>query len=70
MHKIQAMAKNVGAKSKALSKKVVSVGSDYIANRVMLKPSLDRWAGERADKTRTQVIRRRESRANDKAMGY
>lgn len=63
MHKISAMAK-------ALKNKTADKGGNFIAHRLMLKPNLDIARGERADKQRHQIIRRRESRQNDKAMGY
>jgi hypothetical protein len=58
---------------KAIKKKVGKVidkGGDFIANRIMLQPSIDRAKGARADRMRSKIIQRRESRANDKAMGY
>lgn len=59
--------------TKALKRKVgrvIDTGSNLIANRAMLRPSMDKARGEMADKKRTMITRNRESRANDKAMGY
>lgn len=59
--------------TKALTKKVGNVvdrGGSFIAKKVMLQPSLDVARGKMADKQRMNIIRKRESRQNDKAMGY
>lgn len=50
--------------------KLIDTGSDIIANKVMLQPSIDAGKGKLADKKRTNIIRARESRVNDKKMGY
>jgi len=39
-------------KIKGVGKKVADIGGDYIANRVMLRPGLDRMRGEDADAKR------------------
>lgn len=53
-----------------LGKKIADKGGDFMATRIMLQPSIDHDRGVRADEQRHEVLRRRESRANDKAMGY
>lgn len=49
--------------------KIVNAGGDYIANRVMLKPGLDRMRGQEADEKRMQLIRNRERRLNSRMFG-
>lgn len=54
---------------KALKKKVGSVvdkGGNFIANKVMLQPSLDRMKGGMADSRRQKVLANRSARK----MGY
>lgn len=58
------------AASVEFAKKVVGAGSDYIVNRAMLQPGIDKAKGEMTDKKRTQVTRARESRVNNKRVGY
>lgn len=64
---------NMNSLGKALKKKVGDVidkGGSFIAKKVMLQPSIDAEKGRMADRARSKVLRNRESRNNDKLMGY
>lgn len=50
--------------------RVTDKGGDFIAHRVMVKPGIDKARGHESDERREQLIRNRESRLNDKMMGY
>ena len=50
--------------------KAVDKAGNFIEKRVMLQPALDHRRGERADRDREAILRRRESIKNDKEMGY
>lgn len=62
--------KNVISKVKSGVSKANDKISTFITDKVMLKPSIDKWKGEDADKKREAIIRRRESIKNQKEMGY
>lgn len=67
---LSSAAKQLGMMAVKTGKKVVDMGGDYIANHLMVQPMIDQMKGETADTKRQALLRRRESRANDKAMGY
>lgn len=50
--------------------RIADKGGELIAKKVMLQPSLDVNRGRQADKRREQLLRNREYRQNQKAMGY
>lgn len=58
------------SKVKSGASKINDKVSTFITDRIMLKPSLNKWKGEDANKKREAIIRRRESIKNQKEMGY
>jgi len=61
---------NIKQQVYGLGKKIVDAGGNYIANRVMIQPEMDRMRGERADEKRQAIVQRRESIKGRKEMGY
>lgn len=49
-----------------LYRKVIDMGSGYIANRVFLQPSIDRMKGEQAENRRQQLMALRDRRKSEK----
>lgn len=59
----------LGAKAKALHAKIADKGGNVMA-RFAGTVAREQARGAEYDSKRTAITRRRESRANDKAMGY
>lgn len=59
--------------AKALKSKInraVDAGGNFIAQKIMLQPALDYRRGERADRDREEILRRRDTREYEKSLGY
>lgn len=50
-------------KARALKNKIINAGGNFIANRLMVQPSIDRMKGEQADKKRQAITSKRARRA-------
>ena len=49
----------------AFTEKIIDKAGEFIANRLMLKPQLDKWQGEDADLKRHKLLERRKQRRSE-----